>query len=123
MTVKQLGFYDANVNGLSLAHNVYISPLGGGAAGQCGRPGRDRGSPVAGYRFVTLAAPLVLGPGTYTVWGDAYDVDANYNHGTGPARPTAGRLAKSRSSVPADTARRMPIRAPATQARPTVTAR
>ena len=35
---------------------------------------------VAGYRFVTLAAPLVLGPGTYTVWGDAYDVDANYNH-------------------------------------------
>ena len=45
---------------------------------------------MAGYRFVTLAAPLVLGPGTYTVWGDAYDVDANYNHGTGTGPTDSG---------------------------------
>jgi autotransporter-associated beta strand protein len=38
-----------------------------------------------GFRFATLATPLNLAPGTYTIWGDNYGVDPDFNSGGSPA--------------------------------------
>lgn|GEM_PF-4455873 len=80
ITVTHLGFYDAGVNGLTAAHNVYITSVGGGTTYAAAVVPAGTGAALSyGYRFVPLATPVVLAPGNYTVWGDSYNVDPNYN--------------------------------------------
>ena len=78
--VTQLGFFDAGADGLAATHAVAISDSRGAtlSGGSVSIPS-GTAAPISGnFRFASLASPLTLRAGVYTVWGDAYGVDHCY---------------------------------------------
>ncbi|HOD80771.1 MAG TPA: autotransporter-associated beta strand repeat-containing protein [Phycisphaerae bacterium] len=91
--VTALGFYDSADNmGLAVGHDMFITDPTNTTTYASTAIAAGTGSPLlSGYRFVELATPVTLGPGTYRIWGYNYgqgDKDYNVN-GTAPG-PTDG---------------------------------
>ncbi len=96
ITITELGAYDSGADGLLASHTVRIYSIGGGTlyAGAT-IPAGAAATYSNGYRFVSLASPITLGPGDYSlclmeIGGGA---DQNYNAGGGLAGALNGGLA------------------------------
>ena len=80
--VTHMGFYDSQANGLAAGHDILITNTTNTVTYVSSTIAAGTDSPLlSGYRFVELASPVTLGPGTYRIWGYNYGPDADYNNG------------------------------------------
>ena len=75
--VTQLGFWDYQANGLTTATPVTIWNNAGAAQATATVPAGTSAGEINGYLYVTLAAPVTLAAGTYTLGG--YTAGGNDN--------------------------------------------
>jgi len=95
VTITQLGSYDSGGDGLGTSHTVRIYSLGGGTIyAEATIPAGLVAPLSAGYRFVPLASPVSLGPGSYSIaLLNSGGPDQNYNSwGAAMAGPVNGGL-------------------------------
>ena len=93
--ITQLGFYDSGLDGLVNSHTVDITNQNNTQTfATAAIPAGTAATLSDGYRFVTLASPVVLAPGTYRIWGYNFgNGDADWNDGNnipGPTDPGLG---------------------------------
>ena len=88
--VTQLGFWDFNANGLEAAVPVTLWNSAGTVQATATVPAGTMAGELNQYLYVTLATPVTLSAGTYTLGGYVTGGDAAFQGGLTTITPAAG---------------------------------